>query len=259
MAMNTIRVLVTGGNSGLGLATCKHFIEKGARVASLDIAQSCITDITPNLYLQADVTKENEIQTAMDRVRNEFNGGLDLLVNCAGVSCAYLTYNHNKKRMHSLEEFQRILNVNVTGTFNVIRLACSLLAKPQTKENADEVHEDSNSSLIVMTSSIAAFDGTIGQAAYSASKGAIRSMTLPLARELASVGIRVCTIAPGVMQTPLLNVASKKAIDVLSKITPFPKRLGKPEEYAMLVDSIYSNQFLNGTTVRIDGALRMQS
>ncbi|KAI0978327.1 hypothetical protein GJ496_001983 [Pomphorhynchus laevis] len=257
MAMNTIRVLVTGGNSGLGLATCKHFIAKGARVASLDIAQSCTTDITPNLYLQADVSKENEIKTAMDRVHKEFNGKLDLLVNCAGVSCVYLTYNHDKKQIHSLDEFQRIINVNVTGTFNVIRLACSLLAKPQAKAN--EEHEDSNSSLIIMTSSILAFDGTMGQVAYSASKGAIRSMTLPLARELASVGIRVCTIAPGVMQTPMLNVAPEKAIDILLKITPFPKRFGKPVEYAMLVDSIYNNQFINGTTVRIDGALRMQS
>lgn len=263
MSSLPIRALVTGGSSGLGLATCLHLLRtKGARVASLDKKESPHSEIR---HIKADVTNEGQVKEALAQVEREFEGGLDLLVNCAGVSCAYLTYNHNRQRVHNLDDFRKLLEVNVTGTFNVIRHTCRLLAKPNVVTPLQEDEEgvegdpltaDDGGSLIVNTGSIAAFDGQIGQVAYAASKGAISSMTLPLSRELASIGVRVCCIAPGPMRTPMLDALSSKAIDTLSRMTPYPKRPGRPEEYAMLVDALYRNHFMNGAVIRLDGALR---
>lgn len=178
-------------------------------------------------------------------------GKLNAVVNAAGIAKAFKVYNFNKNVAHQLEDFQKVLEVNTTGTFNVIRLSVSLMGK-------NEPNVDGERGVIVNTASVAAYDGQMGQAAYSASKGAIVAMTLPLARDLSCVGIRVVTIAPGLFDTPLLAQLPDKVRSFLAKSIPFPQRLGYPDEYAQLAQHIISNPLLNGETIRLDGALRMQ-
>ena len=178
-------------------------------------------------------------------------GKLDVVVNAAGIAVAYKVYNFNKKVAHGLDDFTKVITVNTIGTFNVIRLAVGLIG-----ENTPNV--DGQRGVIVNTASVAAYDGQMGQSAYSASKGAIVGMTLPLARDLSSQGIRVVTIAPGLFDTPLLQSLPDKVRSYLAKSIPFPQRLGTPDEYAQLVQSIVENPLLNGETIRLDGALRMQ-
>jgi 3-hydroxyacyl-CoA dehydrogenase / 3-hydroxy-2-methylbutyryl-CoA dehydrogenase len=202
------------------------------------------------VFNPTDVTSEADVKKAIEMAKSNF-GSLNVLVNCAGIGVAFLTYNMNKKRTHILEDFQRVINVNLVGTFNTIRLACDAFSQ-------NTPNEDGQRGVIVNTASIAAFDGQRGQAAYSASKAGVVGMTLPIARDLSTMGVRVCTIAPGLFDTPMLASLPDKARKFLAETVPFPQRLGKPDEYAQLVQSIVENPMLNGEVIRLDGALRMQ-
>lgn len=196
-----------------------------------------------------DVTSETEVQAALELTKDKF-GRLDVAVNCAGVACAYKIFNFNKKIAHGLDDFTRIMTVNTIGTFNVIRLAAGLIG-----ENVPNA--DGQRGVIVNTSSVSAYEGQIGQAAYSASKAAVAGMTLPIARDLASQGIRVVTIAPGLMDTPLIQALPDKVKEFFAKTIPFPQRLGSPDEYAQLVETIVDNPMMNGEVIRLDGGLRL--
>ncbi|XP_048742383.1 3-hydroxyacyl-CoA dehydrogenase type-2-like [Ostrea edulis] len=245
--------LVTGGASGLGRATVERFAQQGSRVILCDLPSSDGGNVAKQLqnctFLPADITSEKEVKDVLKSTLEEYKS-LDVLVNCAGIGVARKTYNIHKNKPHPLEEFERVLLVNTLGTFNVIRQAVIMMAQ-------NEPNEDQARGVIVNTSSVAAFDGQMGQVAYSASKAAIAGMTLPLARDLGEFGIRVCTICPGVFNTPLLAALPKKAIDALSASVVFPKRLGNPDEFAQMCQTIIENPYLNGEVIRLDGALRM--
>src|SRR5688572_26048056 len=246
--------LVTGGGSGLGAATARRLALAGANVAILDVnapaAQALAGEIGLRaFFIRADVREESEIWQAVDEIRRRF-GELHGAINCAGVAPAERVLG--KTGPHGLESFRRAIDINLVGTFNVIRLAAQAMA-----ENAPQA--DGERGVIVNTASVAAFEGQIGQAAYSASKAAVAGMTLPIARELARFGIRVMTIAPGIFETPMLAAMSTEVQASLGAQVPFPSRLGKPEEYAMLVEHIVVNPMLNGEVIRLDGALRMGS
>ncbi|KAL1140941.1 hypothetical protein AAG570_000869 [Ranatra chinensis] len=247
--------LVSGGASGLGRATVERIVSQGGKVVICDLKTSQGETVAKSLgasavFVPADVTSEQDVAAALEITKSKF-GRLDCAINCAGIGTAHKTYNFKKDQPHTLDDFVKVLTVNTVGTFNVIRLACGLIGQ-------NEPNADGSRGVIVNTASIAAYDGQVGQAAYSASKGAIVGMTLPIARDLASQGIRVCTIAPGLFETPLLEKLPEKVKNFLSKSVPHPQRLGKPEEYAMLVEAIVGNPMLNGEVIRVDGALRMQ-
>ncbi|XP_061195398.1 3-hydroxyacyl-CoA dehydrogenase type-2-like [Saccostrea echinata] len=245
--------LVTGGASGLGRATVERFTKQGARVILCDLPSSDGEQVAKSLenctFFPADITSEAEVKEVLKSTMTDYKK-LDILVNCAGIGVARKTYNIHKNKPHPLDEFERVLKVNTLGTFNVIRQAVVLMAQ-------NEPNEDQARGVIVNTSSVAAFDGQMGQVAYSASKAAIAGMTLPLARDLGEYGIRVCTICPGVFDTPLLAALPQKAIDALTSTVVFPKRLGNPDEFAQMCQTIVENPYLNGETIRLDGALRM--
>lgn len=247
--------LVTGGASGLGLGTVQRFVREGGKVVIADLPTSNGKEVASQLgksavFAPVDVSSEKDVTEALQLTKKQFER-LDVVVNAAGIARAFKVYNFNKNRPHCLEDFRQVVTVNTIGTFNVIRLAVELMY-----ENAP--NEDGQRGVVINTASVAAFEGQIGQAAYSASKGGVVSMTLPLARDLAKVGIRVCTIAPGLMDTPMLQALPDKVRAFLSETVPFPTRLGKPDEYAMLVQQIIENPLLNGEVIRLDGALRMQ-
>ncbi|XP_036447617.1 3-hydroxyacyl-CoA dehydrogenase type-2 [Colossoma macropomum] len=247
--------LVTGGASGLGRATVERLLSQGASAVILDLPNSDGHKVATALgdhcaFAPADVTSESDVRAAVDLAREKF-GRLDLAVNCAGIAVAAKTYNFKKDVPHSLEDFSRVVTVNVAGTFNVIRLAVGEMGK-------NEPDADGHRGCIINTASVAAFDGQVGQAAYSASKGAIVGMTLPIARDLAPMGIRVVTVAPGLFSTPLLAGLPEKVRNFLARQVPFPSRLGDPAEFAHLVTSIAENPMLNGEVIRLDGAIRMQ-
>lgn len=242
--------LVTGGASGLGRATAKRLIASGAKVVLADLA-SAAGDVAAAelgercLFQATDVTDGDQVQAAVDAAARL--GALRIVVNCAGIGDP--TKVLGRDGPHPLEEFDRVLRINLTGTFNVIRLATQQMA------GNDPVGRDRG--VIVNTASVAAFEGQIGQAAYSASKAGIVGMTLPIARELARHQIRVVTIAPGMFETPLLLGLPVKAQESLARQVPHPARLGKPAEFASLVAHIVENGMLNGETIRLDGAIRM--
>ncbi|XP_063792656.1 3-hydroxyacyl-CoA dehydrogenase type-2 [Pseudophryne corroboree] len=247
--------IVTGGASGLGRATAERLVRQGASAVILDLPSTDGNSVAQSLgekcaFAPTDVTSESDVTNALEVARSKF-GGVNIVVNCAGIAVAIKTYNKSKQRPHSLEDFQRVINVNIAGTFNVIRLASAEMVK-------NEPDVDGQKGVIINTASIAAYDGQVGQAAYSASKGGIVGMTLPIARDLAPLGIRVVTIAPGLFATPLLLGLPEKAREFLAKQVPFPSRLGHPEEYAHLVQTIIENPMLNAEVIRLDGALRMQ-
>ncbi|EFX89885.1 hypothetical protein DAPPUDRAFT_299789 [Daphnia pulex] len=247
--------LVTGGASGLGRATVERIVRQGGRVVLCDLptskGQQVAAGMSENvIFAPTDVSSEKDVMNALSMTKEKF-GKLDVAVNCAGIGVAFKTYNFNKNLPHKLEDFIKVLMVNTVGTFNVIRLSAGLMGENQP-------NEDGQRGVIVNTASVAAYDGQMGQAAYSASKGAIVGMTLPIARDLSSQGIRVCTIAPGLFKTPLLESLPEKVQSYLAKTVPFPQRLGKPDEYAMMVESIILNPMMNGEVVRVDGAIRMQ-
>ncbi|XP_014087462.1 3-hydroxyacyl-CoA dehydrogenase type-2 [Bactrocera oleae] len=247
--------LVTGGASGLGRATVERLARQGARVVLADLSSSKGSEVAQEIgdnviFVPVDVTSEKDVQTAVQTAKEKF-GRLDLVVNCAGTATAVKTYNFNKDVPHRLEDFTRVVMINTVGTFNVIRLAAGVMG-------INEPNKDGQRGVIINTASVAAYDGQIGQAAYSASKAAVVGMTLPIARDLSTQGIRVCTVAPGLFNTPMLQGLPEKVRTFLAKSVPFPQRLGEPSEYAHLVQSIYENPLMNGETIRIDGALRMQ-
>ncbi len=236
--------LVTGGGSGLGAATAEKLAGAGANVVVADLERGEVGD--DFRFVETDVTDEESVQAAVDAAL-EF-GELHGAINCAGVASAEKVLG--KEGPHDLDSFAKAVQVNLVGTFNVIRLAAAAM-----QEN--EPSEEGERGVIVNTASVAAYDGQIGQAAYAASKGGVVSMTLPVARELADSGIRVAAIAPGIFETPMMAALPEKARESLSEQTPFPPRLGRPEEYAALVQHIIENAMLNGEVIRLDGAIRM--
>jgi NAD(P)-dependent dehydrogenase (short-subunit alcohol dehydrogenase family) len=242
--------LVTGGASGLGAATARMAAENGGKVVIADMQVEAGEKLAKEIggrFVKCDVTSEAEGKAAVALAVKEF-GGLQVLVNCAGIAIAERTIG--KEAPHDLGRFTRVVTVNLIGTFNLIRLAADAMAKAGPNAAGER-------GVIVNTASVAAYDGQIGQAAYSASKGGVVGMTLPVARDLARHGIRVCTIAPGIFETPMLLGLPKEAQDSLGKQVPFPSRLGKPVEYAQLARAIIENEMLNGETIRLDGAIRM--
>jgi len=242
--------LVTGGGSGLGEATARELASGGAKIAILDLGSSPgqqVADSLEGIFVAADVVSDKEVAGAIARTVSKF-GTVHIAVNCAGIGRAMRTIT--KEGPHSLDLFKKVIDVNLSGTFNVIRLAAAQMARNQP-------NADGERGVIINTASVAAFDGQIGQAAYSASKGGVVGMTLPIARDLASVGIRVCTIAPGTFETPMLAGLPDPARKALAAQIPFPQRLGQPREYAALARHIVENAMLNGETIRLDGALRM--
>lgn len=265
--------LITGAASGLGRATAERFVREGARVILCDLPSTQGLSIAADLckyenaaramFVATDVTQTDQVEAALNAAENLYGGSVDTVVNCAGIALARKTVSPLDDgdlpawRVHDLESFERVLNVNVAGTFNVIRLAVERMVKSKIETSISSDDGGNERGIIVNTSSIAAYDGQIGQAAYAASKGAIVGMTLPLARDLASHGIRVNTIAPGLFRTPLLEALPPKVQQELGASVPFPSRLGKPDEYAALVQSIVENPMINAEVIRIDGGLRM--
>ena len=244
--------LVTGGASGLGLATVEELVRNGAKAGIVDLESSQGKEVAERIgdsvrFFPADVTSEGDVQSAVDGTVSAF-GGLHIVVNCAGVGFPGRVLTRDGSPI-DLERFEFVVRVNLIGTFNVLRLGAAAMA--QQDPDGDE------RGVIVNTASIAAFDGQIGQAAYSASKGGVVGMTLPIARDLATKQIRVVTIAPGTFDTPMLAGLPEEARQKLAEGIPHPHRLGKPEEYALLVRQIVENPMLNGEVIRLDGALRM--
>jgi 3-hydroxyacyl-CoA dehydrogenase / 3-hydroxy-2-methylbutyryl-CoA dehydrogenase len=253
MKMNETRAIVTGGASGLGEATVRTIIQQGGRAAILDLSvergQKLAEELGANaIFVKTDVTSEDEVSNAIRKAIESF-GSINTVVNCAGIGIAGKLLS--RKGVHSLDMFSKVIAINLIGTFNVIRLASE-------KMTSNVPNDKGERGVIINTASVAAFEGQIGQAAYSASKGGVVGMTLPIARELAAYGIRVMTIAPGLFHTPMFDSLPAEARDSLGKMVPFPQRLGYPEEYAQLAESIITNPMLNGETIRLDGAIRMQ-
>jgi len=249
MQLNGNSVFITGGGSGLGAATARLLTERGAKVTCFDLNEANVKRVAAEfggLGVAGDVAREEDVAAALAQAEKAF-GVPRVVVNCAGIGDAATTVG--KKGPFPLALFTKVITVNLIGTFNVIRLAAELMSK------ADPIGEERG--VIVNTASVAAFDGQIGQAAYSASKGGIVGMTLPIARDLARFGIRVNTIAPGLFLTPLMATLPEEAQRSLASQVPFPPRLGDPREYAMLVAAIVDNAMLNGETIRLDGAIRM--
>ena len=246
---NTV-ALVTGGASGLGRATTERLLAAGAQVVMVDLNAEVGEQAAAELgdaahFVTADVTNEEQVQAAVDTATGL--GALRVVVNCAGVATPGKLVS--SKGPLPLEAFQKVLNINIVGTVNVCRLAAAAMQEQEA--------DGEERGVIINTASVAAFDGQIGQIAYSASKGAVASVTLPMARELAAYLIRVVTIAPGIFETPMMAGLPAEAQESLGKSVPHPARLGKPAEYAQLVESIVANPMLNGETIRLDGAIRM--
>jgi len=243
-------VLVTGGASGLGRATVEAAVVAGARAVIVDLASSPGSQVANDLgdaaiFVPADVRNEDHLQAAVSAATDL--GRLRVVVNCAGVATPGRVIG--KRGVLPLADFRAVIDINLVGTFNMLRLGAAAMI--------DNEPLDGDRGLVIMTASVAAYDGQIGQAAYAASKGGIVSLTLTAARDLADKAIRVMSIAPGVMETPMMAGLPKEARDSLAKQVPHPSRLGRPEEYAALVEHIVQNQMLNGETIRLDGAIRM--
>jgi len=253
MDLKQVVAFVTGGASGLGEATVRRIVNDGGRAMIADLAvergEALAAELgSGTLFQKVDVCSTESVQAALSKAVQEF-GKVNAVVNCAGIAVAEKVLG--KKGPHALESFSKILQVNLVGSFNVMRLAAEQMVKNEPNPGGER-------GIMINTASVAAYEGQIGQAAYSASKGGIVGMTLPIAREMALHGIRVMTIAPGLFETPMFDSLSEEARKSLGSMVPFPSRLGYPEEYALLVKSIFENPMLNGTTVRLDGAIRMQ-
>lgn len=245
--------LITGGGSGLGAATAKLLVSAGAKVVLADVnaeagaAQAAELGEANARFIRTDVCSEADGKAAVQLALDAF-GALHGLANCAGVAPAEKVIGRNG--VHGLESFTRTININLIGTFNMLRLAAEAMARNEPDAGGER-------GIIINTASVAAFDGQIGQAAYSASKSAVVGMTLPIARELARSGIRVMTIAPGIFETPMMAAMPQEVRDSLGASVPFPPRLGRPDEYAALARHIIENSMLNGEVIRLDGAIRM--
>ena len=244
--------MVTGGASGLGAATARLLASAGAAVTLIDLNEDAGDALATELggatrFVKADVTSIDDIASAVSLAGDD--APLRITVNCAGIGLGERTVDREAKPAN-LENFTRVLTINLIGTYNVASQAAAAMAK-------NEPLEDDERGVIINTASVAAFDGQIGQTAYSASKGGVVGMTLPMARDLSAIGVRVMTIAPGIIDTPLLGSLNEDMRVALAKSVPFPKRLGTPEDYAQLAIDIVRNGYLNGETIRMDGALRM--
>jgi len=242
--------IVTGGASGLGAGTARTLAEAGGNVVIADLNEAAGTALAQELggrFVRCDVKSEADGQAVVDAATSL--GTLRGLVNCAGIATASRTVG--KTGPHPLDQFARVININLIGTFNMIRLAATAMAGNTPNAGGER-------GVIINTASVAAFDGQIGQAAYAASKGGVVAMTLAIARDLSRDRIRVMTIAPGIFETPMLLGMPAEVQDALGKMVPFPPRLGKPSEYAQLARAIVENPMLNGETIRLDGAIRMQ-
>ncbi len=253
MEIKNTAAIVTGGASGMGAATARRLAEAGAKVALFDLNQTLVEQIAAEIGgigFVCDVTNEDSVKSALARAA-EKHGAARICVNCAGI--VHSRRMVNKEGPMPLEEYMRVININVVGTFNLMRLAAAAMMPLPT------LGESGERGVIINTASVAAYEGQIGQTAYSASKGAIVGMTLPAARELASFGIRVMTIAPGLVDTPMFAKLTLETRAALAEMVPFPKRLAKPAEYAQLTQHIIENEMLNGEVIRLDGALRMQA
>jgi len=253
MDLANAKAVITGGASGLGFATAERVIAAGGQVVLLDVndeqgAASVAKLGGRSLFVQTDVSKETEVQEAVKKAK-DFMGGITLVVNCAGIAPAGRTLGRDGP--WPAKNFERVIQVNLIGSYNVIKEAAAVM-------QLNEPNEEGERGVVISTASVAAFEGQIGQAAYSASKGGVVGMMLPLAREFAQFGIRVNTIAPGIFMTPMLAGMPEEVRDSLGKQIPFPPRLGRPEEYADTAAFIYGNPVVNGETIRIDGAIRMQ-
>ena len=250
MKISGIAAVITGGASGLGAATARLLAAQGAKVALLDInATSCeaVAKEIGGIALACDITNAASSEAALKEAKAK-HGAARLVVNCAGIAPAAKVVG--KKGPHDLDMFRKVIEVNLIGTFNILRLAAADMMELSPLD-------DNERGLIVNTASIAGFEGQIGQAAYAASKGGVIGLTLPAARELATSGIRVVTIAPGLVETPMFNNLAPQAVESLVAGTVYPKRLGKPDEYAKLVQHIAENVLINGGTIRLDGAIRL--
>ena len=241
--------VVTGAASGLGAACARMLAAGGARVFAFDVNESLGASLAAELgngakFVKADVSDAASLQAAYEQI----DGPLSIAIQCAGIGVSRRTVN--KEGPMDLEQFSKVIRVNLIGTFNSIRLAAARMSTNEKDENGDR-------GVLVNTASIAAYDGQIGQAAYSASKGGVVGLTLPVARDLSGIGIRVCTIAPGIFDTPLLGALPEDVRASLAAQVPHPSRLGQPSEFALLAKHIIENPMLNGETIRLDGALRM--
>ena len=246
MILKNVKAVITGAGSGLGEGTARYLKERGAELLLIDLNADGLKNVADEIdakYFVGDVSDEEEMKKAI----LDFNG-INCLVNCAGIAIGAKVVS--SRGMHDLALFEKVLRVNLIGSFNMLRLCAD-------KMQSNEPDHEGEKGVIINTASVAAFDGQIGQAAYSASKGGIAGMTLPIARELASNGIRVNTIAPGLFSTAMLSGMSEEVQQSLIATTIFPKRLGTPLEYAMLVESILTNIMLNGETIRLDGSVRL--
>ncbi len=246
MKLENVKAVITGAGSGLGEGTAKYLNDRGAKLLLIDLNEEGLKKVANELnaeFFVGDVSNEAEMQKAIENFE-----GINCLVNCAGIAVG--TKVVSSRGMHSLNLFEKVLNVNLIGSFNMLRLCAD-------KMQSNDADHEGEKGVIINTASVAAYDGQIGQAAYSASKGGIVGMTLPIARELAAHGIRVNTIAPGLFSTPMLSGMSEEVQKSLIATTIFPKRLGTSLEYAMLVESILTNVLLNGETIRLDGSVRL--
>jgi NAD(P)-dependent dehydrogenase (short-subunit alcohol dehydrogenase family) len=242
--------IVTGGASGLGAGTAKMLSQQGAKVVLADLNDAAGEALAQELgqhYVHCDVTKESDAQAVIDVALAL--GPLYGLINCAGIAPAERVVGRNGP--HALDSFQKVININLIGSFNMIRLAAAKMVDNPPLETGER-------GVLINTASIAAYEGQIGQAAYAASKAAVVGMTLPIARDMARHGIRCVTIAPGIMATPMIYGMPQEVQDALAADIPFPSRLGVPEDYAKLVQSIINNEMINGETIRLDGAIRLQ-
>lgn len=252
MEIKNCAALVTGGASGMGAATARLLSQYGAKVALLDLNKDVAAKVAAEIKgiaLQCDVTQPDSVEAALAEAQKH-HGVARICINCAGI--VHSRRMVNQQGAMPLDEFRKVIEINLLGTFNVMRLAAAAMMLLPPTGSSDE------RGVIINTASVAAFEGQIGQTGYSASKGAIVSLTLPAAREMAQFGIRVMTIAPGLVDTPMFEKIPPEARAALAAMVPFPKRLAYPEEYAMLVEQIIRNPMLNGEVIRLDGALRMQ-
>ena len=247
--------VVTGGASGLGEACVRSFLNDGASVAILDYNEERGNQVAAELgdkviFLKTDVSSDDSVKSSIDAVIEKF-GKIHIVMNCAGVGNPMKILSKRKGLM-PYDYFNKVIQVNLIGTMNVIRHASDKM------QNNEATNDDGERGVIINTASVAAFDGQVGQAAYSASKGGIVGMTLPIAREFASLGIRVMTIAPGLFKTPMMQALPEEAQVALGSAVPFPKRLGHPNEYAMMATQIVENTMMNGETIRLDGSIRLE-